>query len=76
VVNPAIQEQILQDLSRLSSQQQQQAADFVHGLASAPPKGASFQDLKAVVGTLDDEAAKEMMDAIEEGCGQIEPDGW
>ncbi len=76
VVQPAIKEQILNDLNRLSPEQQKRAADLVHGLVSPLPKGASVEDLMKVAGTLDDESAREMMAAIEEGCERVDLDEW
>lgn len=71
MVPPAIQEQILNDLKRLSPKQQERAAKLVHGLVSPLPKGASVEDLMKVAGTLDAESAREMMAAIEEGCERL-----
>ncbi len=68
MILPAIREQILNDLDRLSPEQQQRAADLVHDLVSPLPKGASIEDLMTVAGILDDESAREMIEAIEEGC--------
>jgi hypothetical protein len=77
MVLPAIKEQILTDLDRLSPGQQQRAAEFVHGLVSPPlPRGASVEDLLKVSGTLDAESAREMMAAIEEGCERVDLDEW
>jgi hypothetical protein len=68
VIVPAIKKQILNDLDRLSPTQQQRAVDLVHGLVSPLPKGAPIEDLMTVVGILDDESARGMIEAIEEGC--------
>jgi len=76
VVQPAIQEQILNDLNRLSPEQQERAAELVHGLVSSLPKGASIEDLMKVAGILDDESAREMREAIEEGCERVDLDEW
>jgi len=59
VVLPAVKDQILSDLDRLSPAKQKQAADLVHGLIAALTKGASIDDLLKVAGTLDDETARE-----------------
>jgi hypothetical protein len=72
VVPTAIKEQILSDLERLSPQEQRRAAQLVHGLVSAPPKGTSGRDLLRFAGTLDDESAREMTEAIEEGCERVD----
>jgi len=76
VALPTVKERILSDLDRLSPEKQQQAAELVHGLVTPLPKGASVEDLLSVAGTLDDQAAREMMQAIEEGCEQVDLDEW
>jgi hypothetical protein len=76
VVLPAVKDQILQDLDQLSPEQQKQAADFVHGLVSHLPKGASVEDLMQLAGSLDEKSALEMMQAIEEGCERVDLDEW
>jgi hypothetical protein len=45
-------------------------------LAAPLPKGASVDDLLSVAGTLDDQATREMMQAIEEGCERVDLDEW
>jgi len=76
VAEPAIKERILKDLDRLTPEQQKHAADLVHGLVSPLPKGATAADLLEVAGTLDRESAKQMMEAIEEGCERVDLDEW
>lgn len=76
MVLPAIKAEILSDLDRLAPEQQWRAAELVHGLVSPLPKGASVEDLLQVAGTLDDESAREMMAAVEEGCERVDLDEW
>ncbi len=76
MAEPAIKERILKDLDRLTPEQQKHAADLVHGLVSPLPKGATAADLLEVAGTLDRESAKQMMEAIEEGCERVDLDEW
>lgn len=76
MVLPAIKEQILNDLEQMSPQEQKRAAEIVHGMVTPSPRGASIEDLMKVAGTLDDESAREMIAAIEDGCEQVDPDGW
>jgi hypothetical protein len=76
VVLPAVKDQILQDLDQLSPEQQQQAAVLVRGLVSRLPKGASVEDLMPLAGCLDEQSAREMMQAIEEGCERVDLDEW
>jgi hypothetical protein len=75
VVLPAVKEQILSDLDRLSPDLQERAAQLVHGLVASLPKGASVEDLLSI-GTLDEQAAREMMQAIEDGCERVDVNEW
>jgi len=76
VVMPAIKEQILNDLDQLSPEQQKRAAELVHGLISPRLKGTPGRELLRFSGTLDDESARQMMEAIEEGCERVDLDEW
>jgi hypothetical protein len=76
MLEPAVKERILADLDRLTPEQQHRAAELVHGLVSAVPTGASVDELLRVAGTLDEESARQMMEAIEEGCEQVDLDEW
>ncbi len=76
MVLPDVKDQILKDLDRLSPDQQKRAAELVSGLVSVLPQGASIEDLQKVAGTLDEESAREMMAAIEDGCERVDPDEW
>jgi hypothetical protein len=76
MVDPAIRRQILNDLGQLSPEQQRHALQLVHGLVEPLPKGASVDDLLAIAGTLDDDSAREMIEAIEEEFERVEPHAW
>jgi hypothetical protein len=68
MIEPTVKERILRDLDRLSPELQHKAVQLVHQLVSPLPKGASIEDMMSLAGTLDDESAREMIAAIEEGC--------
>lgn len=76
MVLPAVKEQILGDLGRLSAEEQQRAAELVHNLVSATPKGTPGRDLLPFVGTIDDQSAREMIEAIDEECERVDQDEW
>jgi hypothetical protein len=76
VVPTAIKRQILNDLEQLSPEGQERAVQLVHGLISPPPKGTAGRDLLRFAGTLDDDSAREMLAAIEEGCERVDPGEW
>ena len=75
---PEVREKILEDLEQLSPALQRRAFELVHKIKerSALPRGASREDLETLAGTLDSESAREMREAIEEGCEQVDPDAW
>lgn len=76
MVLAAVKEQILHDLEQLSPDEQRRAAKLVHGMVSPLPEGASIEDLLRVAGSLDDESAREILDAVERGCERVDPDAW
>ena len=76
MVEPGIKEQILRDLDQLSSEQQERAAELVHGLVAARPRGTPGRGLLRFAGILDDESAREMTEAIEQGCERVDLDEW
>lgn len=76
MVVPAGRDQILQDLDQLTTEQQKRAAELVHGLTTALPRGGSIEALAVLAGTLDDASTDEMMQAIEEGCERVDIDAW
>ena len=72
----AIKQQILSDLDRLSPEQQHQAAEFVRGLARNTLPGVPGGSLLRFARTLDDESARKMLEAIDEGCERVDAGGW
>lgn len=76
MVLAAVKEQILSDLDRLSADEQKRAAELVHSLVSSTPKGTPGRDLLRFAGTIDDESARQMIEAIEEECERVDLDEW
>ena len=52
-----------------------QVLDFLFMLKQVP-KGVLGVDLKGFAGTLSEAEARSMIEAIEAGCEQVDPDGW
>ena len=63
-----VRDQILDDLDKLTPDQQLQAAELVHRLISDLPRGVPGRSLLRFSGVLDEQSAHEMTVAIEEGC--------
>ncbi len=78
MIEATVQEKILEDLGRLSTELQLRALELVHSLvvASRLPPGARVEDLAEVTGILDPTAAEEMRRAIEEGCETVHAEAW
>ena len=76
MVEAAIKEQILNDLEQLSPDMQVRAAQLVHGLVSAAPRGVPGRNPLRFAGAIDTESVREMEEAIEDGCERIDPEEW
>ena len=67
--------EINSELNGLDADKQRQVLDYVRTLKDVPP-GMTGAELKKFAGCISKEDAKEMTDAIEAGCGQVDLDGW
>ena len=79
MVDPAVKEQILDDLEHMTEEQQREAARCVHALIGADeplPPPTSGKDILHLAGIIDAESAREAMEAIREGCKQVDPSEW
>ena len=63
------------ELNGLDADKQRQVLDYVRTLKDAPT-GMSGAELKKFAGCISEEDAKEMIETIEAGCGQVDLDGW
>ncbi len=70
-------EELARQVKTLPAQQQREVADFVAFLKTRTrPRGTPGHMLRPLKDTLSDEEARQMMADIEEGCGQIDWEGW
>ncbi|MFB2880474.1 hypothetical protein [Floridanema aerugineum] len=76
MINPLIEKEIHVQLEKLTLQQQIQVLNFAKSLAGTMPVGVPGKDLLQFAGTLSPEEAKEMLEAIEEGCGKVDLNEW
>ncbi len=75
MANPKLKEELLRELDRMPAEAQRQVLYLARYLSRAA-KGTSIEELRPLAGTLDDESAREMRQAIEEGCEQVDLNGW
>ena len=71
-MQPSLEKEILDQLDRLSPENQRRVLEFARSLST--PRGVTVDQLYAFAGSISPEDLKLMQEAIEEGCEQIEPD--
>ena len=76
MVHPAIQKRILNQLSQLAFEKQQQVLAFAEALGKQPIKGLPGNAYLRFAGLMDAEDATSIKKAIEEGCEQVDENEW
>ena len=72
----SLQQEIAEQVSLLPRSKQEQVLRFVAELTAKRPIGEKGSDFAAFTGRLDPVSAREMREAIEKDCGQIDLDQW
>jgi hypothetical protein len=72
----AIREDIVKEADRLNQADLRRVLEFIRALNCSRPREVPGRELLGLWGTWEPEAAREVMAAIEEGCKQVDPDGW
>ena len=68
--------QLLEDFDRLPPELQKTVQELTPALASGRTGGVPAASLLKHAGALDPESARQMREAIEEGCERIDPREW
>ncbi len=76
MVNPTLERELHLQLENLLPPAQQKVLEFAKALVMVRPRPMNKQDLLSLAGSLSDEEAKEMMEAIDEDCGQVDLNAW
>jgi len=78
MVDSQIHEQIVKELDHLPLPLQQRVLEFARSLSSPPvtPRGIPGRELLRFAGTISSEDCQAMLEAIEEGCEQVDPNEW
>ena len=71
-----ITEEIAKELEFLSPEQQRRVLAFVKGMTPFAPRGTPGSEAASFAGTMSAEDAAAIAQAIEEGCEQVDEDGW
>lgn len=75
-MDPSITKEIVERMQGLPVPHQRLVLEVVRSLASVPPQGVPAHDLLAFSGVISPEDARQMSQAIEEGCEQVDADAW
>ena len=76
MLNPTIEKELHLEMEALPHTQQRQVLEFARALAITRPRGVPGKDLLNFAGTIAPDDLKLMAEAIEEGCGKVDADGW
>ena len=76
MIDETLQSDLLKQLEQLSPNMQRRVVDFAVALAQSVPKGTPGEELLRFAGSLHPEDAKQMIEAIEAGCEQVDRDEW
>jgi len=71
MIDIEVQTQLIAQLDKLPLPKQQRVLEYARSLGE-PVRGTPGKDFLALSGILDPVSAQEMMQAIEEGCEQVE----
>jgi hypothetical protein len=75
-MDASITKEIVERMHELPAAQQQLVLEIVRSLASQRPQGVPAKDLLPFAGVIGAEDAREMADAIEEGCERVDANAW
>lgn len=75
-MSTAIIDQVVAQMNELPEEMQQEVLTFVNELRNRTAKGVPGKVLLPLAGTISQEDAKIMREAIEEGCEQVNLDEW
>ena len=76
MIDTTIRNELLKQVEQLSAELQRKVLDFAVALVQSEPKGTPGKELLRFAGLLDSEDAREMIDAIEKGCEQVDTNEW
>ena len=76
MTNPSLENEIINHLNKLSSQQQQQVLDFARFLVMTKPIGVPGKELLRFAGAISADDLNLMAQAVKEGCEQVDLNEW
>lgn len=72
----AIIEKVVAEMKTLPEHLQEEVLQFLEGLKQNRPIGVPGRSLRKFIGAIPEKDLEEMETAINEGCSQVDLDGW
>jgi hypothetical protein len=76
MIDSSLQNELIKEVEQLPPALQRKVVEYAHSLKSTTPEGTPGRELLRFAGIMSKEDAEEMMKIIEEGCEQINYEGW
>jgi len=76
MVSAIIKDELLSRIDQLPVELQRRVIAFADALVLSNPKGTPGRDLLRFAGTLDEDSAREMLEAIEDACERVDVNEW
>jgi hypothetical protein len=76
MVSAIIKDELLSRIDQLPVELQRRVIAFADALVLSNPQGTPGRDLLRFAGTLDEDSAREMQEAIEDACERVDVNEW
>jgi hypothetical protein len=76
MVSAIIKDELLSRIDQLPVELQRRVIAFADALVLSNPKGTPGRDLLRFAGTLGEDSAREMQEAIEDACERVDVNEW
>jgi hypothetical protein len=72
----AVERELQSRIAQLGPEEKRRLLEYTRTLGTSRPRGTPGSALRPLFGSISEEDARQMSKAIEEGCEQVDADGW
>lgn len=76
MVDNSLRDELLKEVDQLPPALQRRVLDYARAMADSTPQGTPGTELLQFAGIMSPAEADEFLRVIEEGCEQVDPNGW
>ncbi|MCE9552665.1 MAG: hypothetical protein K8T91_04710 [Planctomycetes bacterium] len=76
MIQKHIKDELLEQFDKLTPELQRRVVKFAQETALESPRGARGADLVRFVGTISADESRQLREAIDEACEQVDPHAW